>query len=248
MTGFYGKLPAKGDFLSRHLPRAFADGWDEWLQSGMHDSRQLLGESWLQTYLTSPLWRFFIPGGVFGESAWAGVLMPSMDKVGRYFPMTVAAELEAGSSALDLLTNNESWFESIESLLLDALDDESLDLDGFDDAVQAVVLNSVAGTTPSYVVELQSSQCLPLDEQLNVSKALTSLVAPLLQDKLNARSIWWGHGSERIAPVAAVCNGLPAARQFVAMLDGHWMSHGWAQSTADDAILPDLGGNNSVVV
>ena len=93
MAGFYGKLPGKGDFLTRNLPRQFVDVWDDWLQSGMNAAKQVLGDEWLQVYLTSALWRFVLPPGICGESAWAGVMMPSMDRVGRYFPMTVAVEL-----------------------------------------------------------------------------------------------------------------------------------------------------------
>ncbi len=45
MTAFYGKLPAKGDFITRNLPRDFIDRWDDWLQSGMHASREALGDA-----------------------------------------------------------------------------------------------------------------------------------------------------------------------------------------------------------
>ena len=30
-TGLFGKLPAHGDFVRRHLPRSFVTPWDEWL-------------------------------------------------------------------------------------------------------------------------------------------------------------------------------------------------------------------------
>ena len=141
MTGFYGKLPTKGDFLTRRLPREFIDGWDGWLQAGMNDSRQVLGDAWLQIYLTSPLWRFVLPSGVFSASGWAGVLMPSMDKVGRYFPMTIAAELKAPISPVLVASNCNAWYEAVENRLLDALDDDTLDMDKFDEDVVALEID-----------------------------------------------------------------------------------------------------------
>ena len=51
--GFFGKLPAHGDFVERNLPSAAITGWDEWLQQAVAISREQLGESWLDTYLGS---------------------------------------------------------------------------------------------------------------------------------------------------------------------------------------------------
>ena len=87
--GLYGKLPAHGDFLSRNLPPEFVQGWDDWLQRSVASSQEQLGGSWLDLYLTSPLWRFVISSGVIDDQVWAGVMMPSVAKVGRYFPLTL---------------------------------------------------------------------------------------------------------------------------------------------------------------
>ena len=32
---WYGKLPSRGDFVSRGLPRSWSRSWDEWLQRGL---------------------------------------------------------------------------------------------------------------------------------------------------------------------------------------------------------------------
>lgn len=85
-VGFYGKLAGRGDFVSRGLPNTFVEPWDAWLASGMRASQDELGAAWLDAYLTSPLWRFAIAPGLLGGEAVAGVVMPSIDRVGRYFP------------------------------------------------------------------------------------------------------------------------------------------------------------------
>lgn len=229
MTGFYGKLPTKGDFLSRSLPRDFVDSWDSWLQTGMNDSRQALGDEWLQIYLTSPLWRFVLPAGIIGESAWGGVLMPSMDRVGRYFPMTVAEKLPADTVPILFAANGGPWFESVETYLLEALDQEALDVDTFDEGLSAIAPappNEQATVTPG---SLGSGVRVSLDDDLNIGEALLGLTAAMLADATSASSVWWGHGSDRIPPSLAFCAGLPGAGKFTALLDGKWSGHGWQE-------------------
>ena len=72
-TGWYGKLPILGDFTRRHLPPAFIDPWDAWLQAGIAGSRAALGGAWLDNYLTAHVWHFVLMPGVLGPQAWAGV-------------------------------------------------------------------------------------------------------------------------------------------------------------------------------
>ncbi|MDE2050717.1 MAG: type VI secretion system-associated protein TagF, partial [Gammaproteobacteria bacterium] len=35
-TGFYGKLPCRGDFMQRRAPQEFVDVWDAWLSECLH--------------------------------------------------------------------------------------------------------------------------------------------------------------------------------------------------------------------
>ena len=92
-VGFYGKLPMVGDFVSRRLPNDFISSWDSWLQSAIAASREELGDDWLKNYLTSPIWRFLLSPGLCGNQAVAGIMMPSVDRVGRYYPLTVAVQI-----------------------------------------------------------------------------------------------------------------------------------------------------------
>lgn len=112
-VGFYGKLACRGDFVSRSLPQTFIQPWDQWLAAGIQASQQALGEQWLQAYLVSPLWRFALAPGVCGTDAVVGVLMPSIDRVGRYFPLTVAQVLEPGASVAGVVGAADDWFEAL---------------------------------------------------------------------------------------------------------------------------------------
>src|SRR5262245_49314569 len=106
-VGFYGKLPSHGDFLARRVPDAFVGTWDPWLQECMAATRATLGDRWLDVYLTSPIWRFTCAAGACGPEGVAGIVVPSVDKVGRYFPLTIVAGLPrdvppaAAAGALD---------------------------------------------------------------------------------------------------------------------------------------------------
>lgn len=90
-AGFYGKLPARGDFVRAGLPREFIDPWDAWLQEVLVGSRSLMGETWLPAFLEAPVWRFSLPAGMCSQWAAIGLMLPSVDRAGRYFPLMFAA-------------------------------------------------------------------------------------------------------------------------------------------------------------
>jgi len=89
--GFHGKIPARGDFVQAGLPRAFTDPWDQWMQRVVAASRSSLGEAWLPAWLEAAVWRFALTPGTCGRDAVIGLWMPSVDAVGRYYPLTLAA-------------------------------------------------------------------------------------------------------------------------------------------------------------
>jgi len=95
-AGLFGKLPARGDFVQLGLPGSFVRPWDAWLQRAMAASQERMGDAWLPAFLESPVWRFVLPGGMCGAGAVLGLLMPSVDRVGRYYPLTLAAVFPPG--------------------------------------------------------------------------------------------------------------------------------------------------------
>lgn len=120
-VGFCGKLPSHGDFVRRRVPDAFARRWDEWLDAGIAASRAVLGEAWLDCYLAGPIWRFVVAPGCCGEAAAAGILMPSIDRVGRHYPLTIVAPLPERAAPLSVVLAASEWFRDIESAGLSAL-------------------------------------------------------------------------------------------------------------------------------
>lgn len=121
-AGWYGKIPALGDFGSRRLTQQFIGMMDDWLQHSLIESREQLGSQWLAYYLNSPIWRFILLPGVCGDTCWAGVMMPSVDQVGRHFPLLIAAPFDAEPAFLCRLVAANEWFVGLEEAALACLD------------------------------------------------------------------------------------------------------------------------------
>lgn len=92
--GFYGKIPALGDFVSRNIVPAQREHIDAWFQAGLAYF-QTVNAHWLDDYLVAPVWCFIMPAGCWGERAVCGALMPSVDRVGRYYPFLTLSEPES---------------------------------------------------------------------------------------------------------------------------------------------------------
>ncbi len=90
-AGLFGKLPARGDFVRENLPRDFTDSWDAWWQRGLGETQQRPRDEWIAAWLEAPVWRFLLPPGLCGRNGVLGIWLPSVDKAGRYSPLTIAA-------------------------------------------------------------------------------------------------------------------------------------------------------------
>lgn len=93
--GWYGKVPCLGDFVRSGLSPQFVSAWDVWMQTLLTTAGEALGDRWQDCYFSAPIWRFAISAGLMGPRAAAGVMMPSVDRVGRQYPLCLAAEFDA---------------------------------------------------------------------------------------------------------------------------------------------------------
>ncbi len=174
--GLHGKVPTKGDFVTRRLARDFVDPWDQWLQSAINCSKEQLGEEWLPIYLTSPIWRFILSPGLCGGDAVAGVLMPSVDRVGRYFPFTLAVALSGCSNPAAVPVTGAKWFDRAEALALTALEDP-FDFESFDGEVGASSGPSYPGNgVPSQIYPSLNGMRIGFDPSASVAAGFAPLV------------------------------------------------------------------------
>ncbi|TPJ73568.1 type VI secretion system-associated protein TagF [Mesorhizobium sp. B2-7-1] len=133
LPGFYGKMPAAGDFVTRRLPGDFVRMWDRWL------AQHIVPLFGLETWPTGTALRFLSGPGSFGASA--GIVLQSADRVGRQFPLSVVARLPEASLKLAYA---DAWFESIETAALAAQQGE-LAPDEFDAALATLPVPLVDG-------------------------------------------------------------------------------------------------------
>jgi len=246
LPGLYGKLPARGDFLSRRLDADFIGAWDAWLQGVMAESRQSLGQRWLECFLSAPVWRFVLPPGMLSKAGWVGLLLPSVDRVGRYFPLTLAAPvLQDSLDAPSTLSKALSWLDALNGLALEALAPE-LDLDAFDQRLAQLPLPAdvpVAAALNDDTVPLGAPQATFQAWQLEPDIADRILRQALEEGSLGLRAssaVWMTRGGGTLAPCLAVCGGLMSGAHFCALLDGRWRDHSWTLSakSAEPAAAP----------
>jgi type VI secretion system ImpM family protein len=235
--GLFGKLPSHGDFLRRRVSDHFVETWDAWLRECLSKSQVTLGDRWVDVYLTSPAWRFVSAAGACGPNQVIGLMVPSVDRVGRFFPLTLVAELPDDVSVLTVASASTSFFESAEALLIDTLADEHIDFDQFDqrvvelgDALTAIVMPppvvldvEVAAT----VTEGGHACYIPLGDASRLGSVVDQLLAHHLSSIYAPFILWWTEGSNMIEPSCLITKGLPDPSAFGALLDGSWSEYKW---------------------
>jgi type VI secretion system protein ImpM len=207
--GFFGKLPSHGDFITRRLPPALRSAWETWLDAGLERSREMLGDKWLASYLSSPIWCFAAAKGCCGEQPVAGVLMPSLDRVGRYFPLSILATVAAGHSPVEIALGARDWFGRMETVALSSLAD-GFDFADFEQALTGEAFPPLDGDAGG-----------PLEIPAGAEEPFANL--PLLLGRLLARggaqySLWWTSGSPAIAACCRAFDGLPPQGEFARLL------------------------------
>lgn len=116
ITGYYGKVSSKGDFVSRGLPRSFTQPWDRWLQESLLLLEAHLGPDWSRWFQCLGTTRFALNAGTCGPSAWIGVILPSQDQVGRLFPLTLARRVASDEVGSQIFRAEAEWFDATEAL------------------------------------------------------------------------------------------------------------------------------------
>lgn len=197
LAGWFGKMPALGDFASRRLPDAWIAAWDGWLQQELVRSREALGdEAWLALYMVAPVRRFWLAPDLVTREAWLGVLMPSVDSVGRQFPFTLAAPLRSGHADLVDALANDDWLDHADALARQVLD-------------------------PAFGIEALEQSILGLPA-LHGERRLEAHAGTVLAQRLHERHgrprcLWWCEGAQE--PAAFIgAPALPTDAAFMALM------------------------------
>lgn len=209
--GVFGKLPALGDFLRMDLPQGFIDPWDRWLQEGMLSARAALGEGWQDCYFSAPIWRFNLSPGLVGAAPVMGVMMSSVDRVGRQFPLTLAMTLPDEHAPLHDHFLSVATFEALDEIALAALEDNMTR-----DVLKERLSSVPAPMRPSQIVITEAQGGLVVTGA-GPGALVPELAAALTAGKFRKPSVWSAETEDGMRMM--VCEGLPAAGQMIGLFN-----------------------------
>lgn len=199
--GAFGKMPSVGDFFRINLPTGFVSAWDAWIQNAMLEAQEMFGAAWDAHYMSAPIWRFSLAAGLSGPQKMLGVLMPSVDRVGRRFPLTLAAVVTTpGPAQLDHFSE-DALFSRLEDVALDALDD-AMTRDDLEQKLADIAPPEFRSAAP-----VRSAGRSLILTQASPTGILPELAAGLLATKYPAPSVWSAVVNE--VPRLMICDGLP---------------------------------------
>jgi type VI secretion system protein ImpM len=216
--GWHGKLSTLGDFASRRLTPEIVRALDTWLAFGLQASQGELGEAWLPAYLASPLQRFVLGPGVLDGLWWFGILMPSCDNVGRYFPLVILQPRVAPPADRFSLDHLELWWQRAGEAALETLA-ESVDVERFEQTLaQLPPWPGAREPAPWAVAAIGPQATCEVPASASLTDMAQALAVAGWAQRLQGASLWWSWRPEVGTTVCRVVAGLPSGQQFAQML------------------------------
>ena len=207
--GLIGKHPGYGDFLRAGLSQTTADALSDWADRTLSDLRDSVGNDWPAFWAGAQSLRFWAGRAVLGRTL-AGILRPSQDRVGRRYPLILAAE--GAHVPPPMQAEDQSLWAGLESHLDAAQPGQGAKalLDGLSVAVAPEDAQTTA-TGPTIWAHHPEGD---LDALLRSAAKADPERAMLI------RSYWWAPGRSGRAAVWLGCTGLPNAQALGWLLTG----------------------------
>lgn len=176
-SGFYGKIPALGDFVSRGLKTEIVNTLDSWLTDYM-SALPLVLPNYQTDWESLPIWRFITAQSIFSEHICVGLLASSYDSVGRLFPVVILYEVLSEHELQQMLCYDEHmWLFDVEDIIY-AARYQHLEADGLFKAINRL--------SPSYLKPV-------LSQSSDKTLAIWSKCLEVLQ---STGSLWWYEGKQ----------------------------------------------------
>ncbi|MBK0030658.1 type VI secretion system-associated protein TagF [Erwinia sp. S43] len=176
--GWYGKLPAAGDFVHRRMPESQLAQWSNWFKSGVVQWQQLHNNC-TEAFARAPIWNFALPATLGVQQVQIGCLMPSRDRVGRVWALMAAQKIAVSQWHPVQLAMAGEWFNALGTALQQAVhqqksvDETELAITNLDPLPETVKLDA------STIIGYRDSPTLAWPE---VSRRF---------DPLQYTSYWW---------------------------------------------------------
>ncbi len=218
LMGWFGKLPAVGDFAARGLPHALQDSVHHWVSDGMSYLTHERPDEWREWYLVSPVWHFVMNAGVWSDNALVGCLAPSVDKVGRCSPLLAMRSFE-GSRVAEVLPPASAWLYRVDALIRRVVG-ERMGVDTVLPALQRELMAEIPTAEEASSAGRILAELGIVDDGAS-GKAWFSW--PDLADVFvlrRDRSFWWAEPSPKQPPRQVVHSGAPDSILFGLLLGG----------------------------
>jgi hypothetical protein len=263
----FGKLPTRGDFIARNMPRAVQRPFEDWLIPLVQETRAELGANWTQIWRGAGPWRFWIGPEVLGGSwqrdlrkpvheqspasaaqglgAITGVLLPSADRHGRDFPVVLLLADAIARLLPPPVTSSpdREWYDLCDEVLYAARAGAELTaIEARLDQFPGPLLPEGAEDMDALLLQ-QALWAQSIDMLDNGTSRIWSDIARADHHlAASHRSYWWQAPRAGAAQRVLALAGLPDAGSFAFMLSqGHpeVLSHG-ADTQAAHMPDPDM--------
>jgi type VI secretion system protein ImpM len=145
--------------------------------------------------------------------------MSSVDRVGRYFPLTLAALLPGRAGPARVFSNSAAWFEAAEARLLEALD-QRFEFEAFDRQVFELGIPDITDDLVRDSSEIGGAIRVSLRSEVDFASQTPILLDTVLAALRPNYSLWWTVGSKQVAPACMICQGLPSENDFITLMTG----------------------------
>jgi type VI secretion system protein ImpM len=235
--GYFGKVPHSCDFVFRGLPALAADALADVTCAWTAACRNANQSDWEDTCLRSPVWRFAVGAGVFGEARWIGLIAGSTDKVGRTFPFAVMVSSDINPISWQPLRYLNAMLDPVENCMLAFIRGET----GSDEMLAA---SRAAGQS----LKDRSGGARQMDGNNRVIIPRAEHRAVCFSEALAEPNqfaaaygwpvahcpggdaplcLWWHDGSAERCSDLCITRGAPTIENAAPFFLGDWKRHGW---------------------
>lgn len=221
-VGFFGKLPAYGDFVQRNVSPGIIDYLDNWILQAMDSTKSVLAEQWRERFFNSPIWRFHFQSGIISEDTFSGIMMPSVDAAGRCYPFLVICRFEAQSDIFSISSMIDDCHAKCEEFLLKLLVESNPNLDG----VNTTLSTFYTSIEKAHIPVMPSKEDLTHNELFRCENIQTNkhsninqhFLAYLVENYCSPVSVWNRAASENVSAQYRFYKGMPSIQAYTSLL------------------------------
>ncbi|MGK3127198.1 type VI secretion system-associated protein TagF [Candidatus Pantoea formicae] len=204
VPGWYGKLPATGDFLRQRLSETTVAPWSQWFQQGLMQWHQQ-SDANTSLFLRAPVWNFVLPLSPLRQQIQMGCLLPSCDRVGRSWPLLALRSFPLSHWHSAQLSMSGDWFQELGALLLRGVRDR-LNPDALEQQMQQLAPLMVPDKQRSDIMDIIGFDDLPCT--LSWREVADNF------DPQQHISYWWSNRSDGFAHATHKHSGPLTAQLF----------------------------------